>query len=136
MRCVWCTAEVGDGLDLEKHSLNCFSVLKAKELDTLGSLLPPDQGKRDKFRPRYDLIPKEFLDEIVSIFEEGRKPRPNLPEGYGDSWKLGGVDFLRDCLNHAQDHLLRAQRGDTDENHLSKVAWNVLVVKWHQLQNK
>lgn len=93
--------------------------------------LPEGQGKRDKLRPRYDLIPIEFLDEFASIFEEGRRPRPGLPEGYGDSWKKGGEDFLRDCLNHALWHLKKYQEGDRSENHLAKVAWGALVVKWH-----
>lgn len=96
-----------------------------------GSLLPPDQGKRDVIRPRHDLIPLAFLDEIASIFEEGLRPRPGLPEGYGDSWKRGGDIFLRDCLNHASNHLHLYMEGDRSENHLAKVAWNVLAVRWH-----
>lgn len=89
--------------------------------------MPPNQGKRDTKRPRHDLIPIEFLDELASIFEEGRRPRPGMPEGYGDSWKQGGNEFLLDCLNHASNHLHLYMNGDKSENHLSKVAWNVLV---------
>jgi hypothetical protein len=101
-----------------------------------GNLMPAGQGQRDAIRPRYDLIPKEFIDELASIFEEGLKPRPGLPEGYGDSWKSGGDDFLRDCLNHAVDHLFRHLNGDPSENHLSKVAWHCLVVRYHELKSK
>jgi hypothetical protein len=97
-----------------------------------GNLLPEGQGKRDKICPRHDLIPVEFLDEIASIFEEGRRPRPGMPEGYGDSWKSGGEDFLRDCLNHASRHLHLYMSGDRTENHLAKVAWNSLAVKYHK----
>lgn len=94
--------------------------------------LPEGQGKRDTIRPRHDLIPVEFLDELASIFEEGRRPRPGLPEGYGDSWKRGGEDFLRDCLNHASNHLHKYMNGDQTENHLAKVAWGCLVVRYHR----
>jgi Domain of unknown function (DUF5664) len=93
--------------------------------------MPAGQGKRDAIRPRHDLIPVEFLDELAEIFAEGRRPRPGLPEGYGDSWKNGGDDFLRDCLNHASNHLHKYMNGDRSENHLAKVAWNALAVRWH-----
>lgn len=96
--------------------------------------MPPGQGKRDVRRPRHDLIPVEFLDELAAIFEEGRRPRPGLPNGYGDSWKCGGEDFLCDCLNHASNHLHLFMNGDTSENHLAKVAWNALAVRWHRMK--
>jgi hypothetical protein len=98
--------------------------------------MPPNQGKRDKKRPNYNFIPLEFDDELASIFEEGRRPRPGMPEGYGDSWLQGGKDFLSDCLNHAFWHLKMYMRGDRSENHLAKVAWNVLVVRFFDLKDK
>ena len=91
--------------------------------------MPPNQGKRDIKRPRHDLIPLEFLDELASIFEEGLLK-------YGDSWKKGGSDFLTDCLNHASNHLHKYMNGDKSENQLAKVAWNVLAVRWHELKQK
>ena len=100
------------------------------------NLMPEGQGKRDCRRPRHDLIPLEFLDELAEIFEEGRKPRPGLPDGYGDSWKRGGREFLLDCLNHASNHLHKYMNGDYSENQLAKVAWNVLAVRWHDLREK
>jgi hypothetical protein len=99
-----------------------------------GNKMPDGQGKRNIERPRYDFIPLEFLNELAGIFEEGKRPRPGLPDGYGDSWKKGGETFLRDCLNHALWHLMKYMEGDRTENHLSKVAWGCLVVKWHNLQ--
>jgi hypothetical protein len=87
------------------------------------NVMPEGQGKRNTFRPRHDLIPIEFLDELASVFKEG------LPK-YGDSWKKGGDDFLTDCLNHASNHLHLYMNGDRTENHLAKVAWNTLVVKY------
>ena len=96
--------------------------------------MPPNQGKRDKKRPNYNFIPLEFDNELASIFEEGRRPRPGMPEGYGDSWMKGGKDFLEDCLNHAFWHLKMYMRGDRSENHLTKVAWNVLVVRFFEVK--
>jgi hypothetical protein len=82
------------------------------------------KAKRKETRLRYDLIPKEFIDNIALIFEEGQKK-------YGeDNWKSGDRQFFRDCLNHAQDHLLRFNNGDRSENHLAKVAWNCLAYLW------
>lgn len=100
----------------------------------MSNIMPENQGKRDKKRPNYNYIPLEFDDELASIFEEGRKPRPNMPDGYGNSWMKGGDKFLEDCLNHAFWHLKMYMRGDRSENHLSKVAWNCLAVKWHELK--
>lgn len=93
------------------------------------TVLPTDQGKRTAKRPRHDLIPLEFLDELASIFEEGLLK-------YGDSWKKGGRDFLIDCLNHASNHFHKYCNGDTSENQLAKVAWNVLVVRYFDLKEQ
>lgn len=80
--------------------------------------------EREITRPRYDLIPKLWLDELASIFEEGAAK-------YGEnSWKNKSPAFYKDCLNHAQDHLSRFNDGDLTENQLPKVAWNVLAVVW------
>lgn len=99
------------------------------DLTLTPNVMPEGQGKRDTKRPRHDLIPIEFLDELASIFEEGL-------EKYGDSWKKGGDEFLRDCLNHASNHLHLYCNGDRTENHLAKVAWNCLAVKWAFLNEK
>jgi hypothetical protein len=99
--------------------------LTVEEIDNITiNVMPEGQGKRDTARPRHDLIPIEFLDELASIFEEGL-------EKYGDSWKKGGYNFLTDCLNHASNHLHLYMSGDRTENHLAKVAWNTLAVRWH-----
>lgn len=102
------------------------------EKETTANKMPEGQGKRDVKRPRHDLIPVEFLDALAAIFEEGRKPRPGMPEGYGDSWKSGGPDFLLDCLNHASNHLHKYMNGDRSEDHMPKVAWNCLVVRYFE----
>jgi hypothetical protein len=83
--------------------------------------------EREQKMPRYDLIPKEWLDELASIFEEGAAK-------YGeDNWKTPA--FFDDCLNHAMAHLLRFNNGDHSENQLPKVAWNVLAYRWFILNN-
>lgn len=102
-------------------------------MEIAANKMPEGQGKRDKKRPSYNYIPLEFLDELASIFEEGRKPRPGMPEGYGDSWKKGGKEFLTDCLNHATWHQKMYEAGDRSENHLAKIAWNVLVVRYFDI---
>lgn len=112
--------EIGDMTKTNDHQISCTLFGK--------SVLPDNQGKRTIKRPRHDLIPIEFLDELASIFEEGL-------DQYGDSWKKGGSDFLTDCLNHASNHLHLYMNGDKSENQLAKVAWNVLAVRWHELRN-
>src|ERR1017187_9580204 len=104
--------------------------------EVTGNVLPEGQGKRDKVRPRHDLIPIEFLDQLAEIFEEGRRPRPGLPEGYGDSWKRGGPDFILDCMNHASNHLHSYMNGDRSENHMAKAAWNSLVVRYFSIKEE
>jgi hypothetical protein len=91
------------------------------------NVMPEGEGSRDTKRPRHDLIPLEWLDELAAIFEEG------LPK-YGDSWKRGGPNFLLDCLNHASNHLHKHMNGDYSENQLAKVAWNCLAVRYHMLK--
>lgn len=82
-----------------------------------------NSAQRELTRPRYDLIPKEWLDCLAAIFEEGAKK-------YGErNWQDGGPDFAKDCLNHAMDHLLRFNSGDNSEEQLGKVAWNALAAR-------
>lgn len=86
-------------------------------------------AKRDEYRLRYDLIPKFFIDELASIFEEGLR--------YGqDNWKKGGEEFVADLINHVEDHYLRYNDGDRSEKHLAKVAWNALARAWYDAQEK
>ena len=140
LRCPYCPQNYYENqqLLLATHIANMHPVSQAmqEEYNRAINKMPEGQGKRDKEMPHFEYIPLEFLTEIASIFEEGRKPRPGLPEGYGDSWKAGGKDFLRDCLNHAVVHLFKYLCGDRTENHLSKVAWNVLVVRFFDLKEK
>lgn len=89
------------------------------------NVMPEGQGKRNAKQPRYDLIPLSFLTELASVFAEG------LAKYGEDSWKQGGEDFLRDCLNHVQWHLSMYMQGDRGENHLAKVAWGALAVRWN-----
>jgi len=102
----------------------CGAVTTEEMINRKVNVMPEGQGQRTRRRPRHDLIPVEFLDMIADIFEEG------LPK-YEDSWMLGGVDFLTDCLNHASNHFHRACGKELSVKQLAKVAWNVLVVAYH-----
>jgi hypothetical protein len=106
---------------MKRHEMACTFF---NPLGTRANVLPENQGKRTIIRPRHDLIPIEWLDALADVFEEG------LPK-YGDSWKKGGKEFLTDCLNHASNHLHLYMNGDYSEDQLAKVAWNCLVVLWH-----
>lgn len=112
-----------------------FSICQAKEYtmgveDTTQAEVGQTTGaKRDEYRLRYDLIPKFFIDELASIFEEGLR--------YGqDNWKKGGEEFVADLINHVEDHYLRYTDGDRSEKHLAKVAWNALARAWYDAQEK
>jgi hypothetical protein len=137
IKCPFCPQEyeVHQMLLLDTHVNNIHKDI-LNQATVVANKMPEGQGKRDIERHHYEYIPLEFLDEIASIFEEGRRPRPGMPEGYGDYWMNGGKDFLRDCLNHAVWHLFKYLRGDRTENHLSKVAWNCLVVRFFDKKEK
>jgi dATP/dGTP diphosphohydrolase, N-terminal len=128
--CAYCPWYI-KGEDYSSLSKSLYEHILQMHPSITPNKMPEGQGKRDKERPRYDYVPLEFIEELVEIFAEGRRPRPGMPEGYGDSWMQGGEVFLRDCLNHAFWHLVMYMRGDRSENHLAKVAWNSLAVKWH-----
>jgi hypothetical protein len=82
-----------------------------------------DTAKRDDKKPRYDLIPREFLQRLAKTFEVGEAH-------YGrDNWKKGikDNDFKRDCLNHAIEHLYRSQT-DNIEDHFAHAVANLAML--------
>lgn len=105
-----------------------FTLCGARE-NTMTIQLKKPGGKRDVRRPRYDLIPKLWLDELAGVLEEGLRYER-------DNWKKGDEQFYTDCLNHAVDHLARYNDGDRTENQLAKVAWNVLARRWWDLKQQ
>ena len=123
-KCPECNFESDDPYILVNHHIT-HHPLKVYEVT---NVMPEGQGKRDSRRPRYDLIPLEWKKMLADIFEEG------LPK-YGDSWMLGGEQFLLDCINHAEHHLGLFFDNDYSERQLEKVAWNCLAVAYHIKKN-
>jgi hypothetical protein len=123
-KCPECNFESDDPYILVNHH-QTHHPLKVYEVP---NVMPEGQGKRDSQRPRYDLIPLEWKEMLADIFEEG------LPK-YGDSWMLGGEQFLLDCINHAEHHLGLFFDNDYSERQLEKVAWNCLAVAYHIKKN-
>jgi len=75
-------------------------------------------------KPRFDLIPFEFLEAVAAALTEGAaKYRPH-------NCQRGGKDFFVDAWNHAFVHLERFKEGDTSEDHLAHLACNVAFLIW------
>lgn len=85
--------------------------------------------KREHLRPRYDLIPKEGLEELAIRFTQGA-------EKYGEYvWQGAGDDFFKDIPNHMVDHLWnymnRIDNGeDNDIDNLAAVMWGCATLIW------
>lgn len=78
-------------------------------------------------------IPLHSLREIGKIIKEGdaKYGRDNALKGVGDK------EFQEERLEHAIDHLLRYAQGDTEENHLAKVAWYCIYqLEWLRLEQQ
>lgn len=78
-------------------------------------------------------IPLHSLREISKIIKEGdiKYGRDNALKGVGDK------EFQEERLEHAIDHLLRYAQGDTEENHLAKVAWYCIYqLEWLRLEQQ
>lgn len=90
-----------------------------------------DSGKRQSFntgsvrdlaegKGRYDLLPTRAIRRLAEHYENGAKK-------YGDrNWELGQP--LSRMLDSAMRHLFKALEGQTDEDHLTACAWNVLGI--------
>lgn len=73
---------------------------------------------------RFDLIPVESLHRLALIYGEGAKK-------YGDrNWKKGLP--TADVLNHAFMHYTEWRKGNTDEDHLAKIAWAMFTLIWNE----
>ena len=81
-------------------------------------------AKRTDRKPRFDLIPFEFLESIADVLTEGAVK-------YGPcNWKRGKKDFFLDAWNHAFVHLQKFKEGDRSEDHLGHLACNVAFMVW------
>lgn len=79
-------------------------------------------GMREAAKLPYHLIPPKWIRWIAAVFAEGAVK-------YGDrNWEKGlPTDTY---LDHMEEHLLRFKEGDRTEDHLSKIAWGALALKW------
>jgi len=85
------------------------------------------QRDSDIGKPRMSLIPHEELIRVMNHYRKGG-------EKYGmNNWKQGMTTAV--LYDSAQRHLLKWWQGETDEDHLAAVAWNVLGAMWTE-QNK
>ncbi len=79
--------------------------------------------QRDR-KPRFDLIPFEFLESVAGALSSGAiKCGPY-------NWKRGEKDFFLDAWNHAFVHLQKFKEGDASEDHLAHLASNVAFLIW------
>jgi hypothetical protein len=81
-------------------------------------------ARRSDRKPRFDLVPYEFLEALAEILTSGAAT-------YGPhNWQRGQKDFFIDAWNHAFAHLQLFKEGDTSENHLAHLACNVAFLIW------
>lgn len=82
-------------------------------------------------KPKVSLIPPEFLFALVEAFAEGEVK-------YGrDNWRSGGGLTWSEVYDSAQRHMLSWLSGEdidptSDTSHLSKAAWNLLVLEYYR----
>ena len=85
------------------------------------------QRDSDLSKPRMSLIPHAELIRVMDHYRKGG-------EKYGmNNWKQGMTTSV--FYDSAQRHLLKWWQGDTDEDHMAAVVWNVLGAMWTE-QNK
>lgn len=101
----------------EVHTPTLTTAAPANEQFITGSQRDNPTGK-----PRYDLIPTEWLDSLAERLEFGAK-------AYGeDNWRLGQP--IQRLIASAMRHLVQFRDGDESENHAGAVAWNLLAAQW------
>ena len=84
----------------------------------------PGGARRTDRKPRFDLIPFEFLESVAEVHTRGAAR-------YGPyNWKRGQKDFFLDAWNHAFVHLQKFKEGDRSEDHLAHLACNVAFMVW------
>ena len=84
----------------------------------------PGGARRTDRKPRFDLIPFEFLESAAEVLTRGAAR-------YGPyNWKRGRKDFFLDAWNHAFVHLQKFAEGDRSEDHLAHLACNLAFMVW------
>jgi len=83
-------------------------------------------SKRAEIKLPYDQIPLAGLKRIAARFQLGET-------NYGrDNWKESIHDpkFIRDCRNHAIEHMFLYAGGDTSDDHLGAIGWWICTQAW------
>ena len=76
-------------------------------------------ARRTDRKPRFDLIPFEFLESVAEVLTLGAAR-------YGPcNWKRGRKDFFLDAWNHAFVHLQKFKEGDASED-----TWRTWRATW------
>jgi dATP/dGTP diphosphohydrolase len=84
----------------------------------------PGGARRTDRKPRFELIPFEFLEALAEVLSAGAVK-------YGPyNWKRGEKDFFLDAWNHAFVHLEKFKEGDRSEDHLAHLACNAAFLTW------
>jgi hypothetical protein len=90
-----------------------------------------DSGERQEFKTgavrdvqsgkgRYDLLPTRAIRRLAEHYANGAVK-------YGDNNWLRGIPLKR-MMDSAMRHLFKALEGQTDEDHLTAAAWNILGI--------
>lgn len=98
---------------------------KRRSFDQTGAVRDFGKGKG-----RFDLLPVESLMRVARWYEKGHDKYCKNNEGQEtmdisiENWKKGIP--ISSMIDSAIRHLLKALRGDNDEDHLSAAVWNAL----------
>lgn len=90
-----------------------------------------DSGVRQEFstgarrdtavgKGRYDLLPTRAIRRLAKHYENGAVK-------YGDNNWLKGIPLKR-MMDSAMRHIFKALEGQSDEDHLTAAAWNILGI--------
>lgn len=98
---------------------------KRRSFDQTGAVRDFGEGKG-----RFDLLPVESLMRVARWYEKGHDKYCKNNEGQEtmdisiENWKKGIP--ISSMIDSAIRHLLKALRGDNDEDHLAAAVWNAL----------
>jgi len=87
--------------------------------------------KFDNDKLRWDLLPRDALEELVKVYTLGAKK-------YGDNNYLNGMDWSR-IIGALERHLTAFIKGETHDkedgqHHLASVVWNALTLLTYDLR--
>lgn len=124
-------------LEIVRDSLGTFEVCSqcrySKRVPGKAFNIKTEGAKTEILGTATHRIPLHSLREISKIIKEGdaKYGKNNALTGVGDK------EFQEERLEHAIDHLLRYAQGDTEENHLAKVAWYCIYqLEWLRLEQQ